>query len=208
MRLPFRIHLTNRYYRPVQVRIGGCDIHILIAVSALMTTLTSAAQTTSPVPRFEDYPVTEIFQGTPVGPILATADQRLFRTRIREGVTKGIGVERDGGLERPGPNFSGHYIIVTWGCGSPCIMMAIVDAKNGKVYRSPMTDSLQVSWLDGGPWLPRVQFRLDSRLMILTPTPALAKGPIYIHYFVWQGNRWTLICKVPCGPKGSEADCG
>lgn len=29
------------------------------------------------------------------------------------------------------PNFAGHFIIVSWGCGSPCQMNAIIDVKTG-----------------------------------------------------------------------------
>ena len=43
-------------------------------------------------PRFEDYPVTETFTGTPAAPILDTSEQRMFRTRIRNGALKGEGV--------------------------------------------------------------------------------------------------------------------
>lgn len=83
--------------------------------------------------------MTEIFRGTPAAPILVTVDQRLFRTRIREGVAKGTGVLRDG-KEQPGPNFAGHYIVVRWPCGSPCGMMAIVDAETGKFYSPPISE--------------------------------------------------------------------
>ena len=147
-------------------------------------------------PQFEDYPVTEIFKGKPVAPVPATAEQRLYRTRIREGVSMGIGVERDGKEDQPGPNFAGHYIIITFGCGSPCILMAMVDAVTGKVYNSPMAQGLQMSWLDGGPWLPKVEFRQNSRLLIMEPCPNLARGPIYTHYFVCENNRWNLIRKI------------
>ena len=37
------------------------------------------------------------------------------------------------------PNFAGHYIIVTWGCGSPCQMNSIIDAITGKVIFSIST---------------------------------------------------------------------
>ena len=44
------------------------------------------------LPTFDDYPVREVFNRTPHPPILTTPEQRLFRTRIREGVEKGWGV--------------------------------------------------------------------------------------------------------------------
>jgi hypothetical protein len=172
----------------------------MLALNAIAQTKTSPQP---PTPRFEDYPITEVFRGTPAAPVLATPQQRLFRTMIRTG---GQGAYGDGKAE-PGPNFAGHYIIVTWNCGSPCTMMAIVDAVTGTVYNSPMTNNLQMSWLDGGPWLPQVQFRRNSRLVIMTPVPAMAKRPIFTHYFLWKDNQWILLRKVPCGPKGSPTGC-
>src|ERR1700722_13939823 len=73
-------------------------------------------------PRFEDYPVTELFTGTPATPILSTPKQRMYRTRIRNGVLKGEGVFGDGRTERPRPNFAGHYIVVEVMCGAPCTL--------------------------------------------------------------------------------------
>jgi hypothetical protein len=95
------------------------------AMVALVMSVRSVAQTKAPkqtdvqAPRFEEYPVTDIFHGIPAAPKLTTPMERLYRTRIREGVTKGIGVMKEG-IEQAGPNFAGHYIVVTWGCGSPC----------------------------------------------------------------------------------------
>jgi hypothetical protein len=77
------------------------------------------------IPRFEDYPVTAIFKGVPAPPKLRPVD-RLFRTRIREGVAKG-------------PNFAGHYTIADWGCGTGCVSIAIVDASDGRIYDAPFT---------------------------------------------------------------------
>jgi hypothetical protein len=89
----------------------------MLLISMVAISLSAGAQDTSATnpPRFEDYPVTEIFKGKPVAPVLATAEQRLYRTRIREGVSRGVGVERDGKEDQPGSNFAGHYIIITFG---------------------------------------------------------------------------------------------
>ena len=95
---------------------------------------------TSRVPRFEDYPIDSVYSGKPAEPILVTPEERRFRTVIRRGVTKGWGVE-DGVTRKeiagPGPNFAGHYAIVQWGCGSPCLLAAIVDLVNGRVLPPP-----------------------------------------------------------------------
>lgn len=181
------------------------------ATVALMMSLNAVAQTKAPkqtaVPRFENYLVTDIFHGTPADPQLTTPTERLFRTRIREGVTKGSGVMREG-KEQPGPNFAGHYIVIEWGCGSPCGMMAIVNALTGKVYSPPispegfMLPSLPLK-VPGDPnaFVPsvaEVEFRVNSALMIIEANPDPSKGRInYMNYFLWKNNQWTLLRRVP-----------
>ena len=89
------------------------------------------------IPKFEDYPESEIFTSAAANPRLITAEERSYRTRIREGASKGAGVLRDG-IEQQGPNFAGHYIAIVWG---PCEMMAIVDAKTGQIYYAPLSEN-------------------------------------------------------------------
>jgi hypothetical protein len=122
-------------------------------------------------PRFEDYPVTETFKSTPALPEIVTPEERLYRTMIRQGVSKGWGVE-DGitgkEMKGPGPSFAGHYIIVTWGCGSPCLMAAIVDLKTGRIFPPPFHHGPGHSYFQV-PWLPTskaLDYRLNSRLLI------------------------------------------
>ena len=166
-----------------------------------------------PPPRFEDYPVKEIFKGTPARPVLATTEELRFRTVIRQGVTKGWGVvDAATGKEmpRPGPNFAGHYVLITWGCGSPCLMAAIVDAVTGRVYPMPYDHDrpghsyFQVPW--EFPATP-LDYRLDSRLLIANICEAEVAlhlgaqvgyqsqncGP---HYFLMGNDELTLIHRV------------
>lgn len=86
----------------------------------------------------------DIFTGTPAPPILATPEQRMYRTRIRNGVLKGEGVVADSETKRlltkPETNFAGKYVVIIWGCGSQCVMMAVVDTATGIVYKPPLTD--------------------------------------------------------------------
>ena len=111
----------------------------------------------------------------------------------------------EGQLERPGPNFAGHYIIVEIGCGSPCVVMAIVDALTGRIYNPPMSEGLAVPHLGGGPWLPAVEFRLDSSLTIMRPCPN--RGPVDDHYFLWKDNQWQLIRRIQHAQPRSDPFC-
>jgi len=164
------------------------------------------AQTRSTrLPTFEDYPVKEIFGGVPEPPILITPEQHRYRTRIRDGVEKGWGVWINGGQEqnRPGPNLAGHYIVIVWGCGAPCMMMAVADAETGAVYNPPVS-------ADGGLFLPLLGFpvsgsrnpelayRRDSQLMIIKATPDWDKpdAQSYTFYFLLRNKEWKLLRRV------------
>jgi hypothetical protein len=167
------------------------------------------------LPKFEDYPVKEIFTGTPAAPILATPQQRLYRTRIREGVAKGAGVWRDG-QEQPGPNFAGHYFVIRWMCGSPCGMTAIVDARTGQIYNPPISEDDgggQMPFLlpevilpdvkTGAPWVADLEYRLNSRLMVVKAYDQTQQEN-YVHYFLWTNNRWTLLRRAPLAPSPNK----
>jgi hypothetical protein len=178
---------------------------------SLALTPTASAQAANQLPRFEDYRVTNVFTGTPAFPVLVTADQKRFRTQIQEGVTKGIGVMRDG-KEQAGANFAGHYIVVEWSCGSPCGMLAIVDAATGKVYAPPISDGFLLPPMPATdpdnpnrfiPWVAEVDFRLGSELMIISANPNLSKSRVnYAHYFLWESNQWKLLRRIPMEPVG------
>ena len=44
-----------------------------------------------------------------------------------------------------GPNFAGAYTVVTWGCGTACKVIAVVDARNGNVAFAPGAASAGVT---------------------------------------------------------------
>jgi ankyrin repeat protein len=141
----------------------------------------------SRAPRFEDFPVARIYKGAPARVDLSSNPlARAYRTRIREGARKG-------------PNFAGHYTVVTWGCGSNCEVNAIVDAPTGLVY-------------DGFGDERGADFKINSNLMIADPgRPAddntdnpTIKLPV--RYYVWQENRFTLIYEQSCSD--TERECG
>src|SRR5215217_5907367 len=95
------------------------------------------------LPRFENYPVREDFRGK-IAPVkLTSSAARMYRTMLR-------------GSAKQGVNFAGHYIIVTWGCGSDCHSFAIIDAKTGNVYFSDL-----ISFVGGQLYQEedRLQFR-------------------------------------------------
>src|SRR3712207_314367 len=72
------------------------------------------------LPRFEDYSVGTIYRGNNA-PVKLDEDSRAFRTRLREAT-------------REKPNFAGRFIVTAWGCGTGCVLGAVIDASTGKVY--------------------------------------------------------------------------
>jgi hypothetical protein len=190
----------------------------LFAVTAFFSVLLASAQGTEPAksqiedaPRFEDFPVTEIFRGAPAAPLLITPGERLYRTRIRNGVSKGEGVWRDK-IQQPGVNFAGHYIIVGWMCGSPCGMMAVIDALTGRVYKPPISgddegrESFMLPWVvlpdakTGAPWVANSEYRPTSSLFIMKVNDVLKDQENYTHYFLWKNNQWNLLWRIPMEP--------
>ena len=161
----------------VPVRIVRCAALVISTVGTLH--VARSQQPANRVPRFEDYPVTEVFTRSPHSPISFTPEQRMFRTVIRQGVEKGWGVWINGewGKEqnRPGPNFAGHFIVIIWGCGSGCIEMAISDAATGVIYDPPVSEGgftlPMLIFPNSVGRAPDTEWRRDSRLMIIKATP-------------------------------------
>ena len=159
------------------------------------------------LPRFEDYPVTDFFTREPVAPKLVTPQDQSYAAQLRDGVENGYGVFRDG-KEQKGPNFAGNLIVIQWGCGAPCLRMAVVDARTGEVHYPPVSfegvgkPSFDLPLLAPDQSVgqnPEVQFRLNSSLMVIRATPNSNQSghASYTFYFQWKANGWTLLRKVP-----------
>ncbi len=177
----------------------------VLVVFALGAAFASAQQGTN-TPRFEDYPVKEIFKGKPAEPILTTPEQRRYRTRIREGALKGrdlwSGSSRNW-IKVSGPNFAGHYFLIRWGCGSQCVMMAIIDAETGRVYGSPLSiagSELFVP-LDNLSDM-EIEFRRDSSLMVLRNAcrDFRNRKSCGRYYFNWSDNHFVLLKFIYVNP--------
>jgi hypothetical protein len=146
-------------------------------VIASIVILPALAFGESSVPRFADHRV-EIYGGAkaPLQMRRGTKEWK-YRTVISEGY-------RNGSVD-----FAGHYVVVTWGCGTSCLMWAFVDALNGAVY---MLDFASTG----------ADYRADSALIIANPPSnpedcvgmegsffdALCRGD-YAQYYRWNGGK-------------------
>lgn len=128
---------------------------------------------------FADHPGAARFTGRNATPMPATTEARRFRTMIRDGA-------------RQKPNFDGHYVVTTWGCGSDCEMGAIIDAHSGKVVLLPVVAG---SPQDANPHWGHFEYRLDSRLLVMNGMIG-EEPPMGAHYFTFDGSRLTLFKTV------------
>ena len=158
----------------------------VLAAALLATTVCGAektprAQSKPPrVPRFEDYPVKEVYRGRPAAVRLDSRRARLFRTRLRED-------------SRRGPNFAGRYAFVFWGCGTGCAQSGLVDLKTGRVYFPPL-EYHDIPAAEDEQARRRV-FRPDSRLLVLTQS--YYNGRDYTaYYYLFDRGRFRLLRKA------------
>src|SRR4029453_14494804 len=105
------------------------------------------------LPQFAAYPAPLAHPGKNAEPDLSTQEARSFRTRLREAAK-----------ERP--NFAGQYILTTWGCGTSCVMGAVIDAQSGRVTFLPATVCCLSMAVDDG--FSPVAARLTGRLIRLS----------------------------------------
>jgi hypothetical protein len=180
-------------------------VPIILIWAALSPVPTWAQPASASTSRFEDYPVTEMFTGTPAEPILATPETRRYRTRIRNGVSTGSDVWIGTGKnlrKSAGPNFAGSYFVISWGCGSQCGMMATVDAKTGAIYEPPLSrkGSLYVP-LDNLSNM-EIDLRPDSSLLILRNACRDFKNrdSCGTYFFNWGDHRFALVKFVMVDP--------
>ena len=145
--------------------------------------------------RFEDYPATPLFRGTPAHPRFVTPGQRQFRTAIEDEA-------------KQGPNFAGRFRLVEWGCGTGCISIAVVDLLSGIVSDGPFGRLPKATIYLGPPPDPDTTglfFRSDSRLLIASGCPNWKDCGVY--YYDWNGISFRLITFAASGPGGDLTPC-
>lgn len=132
-----------------------------------MTSLLTLSGDTAVKPRFETYRAPVLRNQKPKLK-LNTNDARLYRTRLRSGVKKGI-------------RFGGHYAVAEWGCGTACTTMALIDQRSGTVHFSGIQGC-------------NLEYYRDSRLLRVSSLfDCLSEGDGDDEYFVWNGKRFLVI---------------
>jgi len=143
-------------------------------VGAVLSTPSGPPQVPS-VPAFADYAVDSVYHGSLAPVDLASSPKaRRFRTVLRRGAEEG-------------PNYAGHLTVVTWGCGTSCIDVALVDARTGRVTPSPIGAGYGV------------QHHLDSRLLVIDRVPCsdTSWAAPYAVFLEWTGRALRILDSLP-----------
>jgi len=164
--------------RPVVTRVAEKPVLMLCVFMLLSGAGQTFAQgtTSSTLDLFPKYPVRSTFKGKPTPPVLSSSDAREFRTKIREGVAKGV-------------VFAGHYEVAVWGCGSGCLSFAVIDAFTGKVTFFPASVSQK---REAGE---RLTYRRNSKAIHIIGS--LNEKDSADRWYVWDGNAFNLISERP-----------
>jgi hypothetical protein len=119
--------------------------------------------------KFEDYPIKEIYKGE-----IAKVD---FRNNPQNNTAwKAI---ENGASE--GPNFAGHFVVISWNCGYSCQNSAIVNNETGKIIKSDIITTNGLS------------YKIDSSLFIIGALNHPEEG---IEYYEVKDDKLNLICKI------------
>ncbi|MCR0983115.1 hypothetical protein [Roseomonas populi] len=132
-------------------------------------------------PRFEDFPAVTS-PPTRNAPLTLTPRDRHYRTRLRAAAA-----------ERP--NFAGHYVLTTWGCGTECLYGAAVNLRTGRVTFLPFATCCVGEAPNGDERM--VAFRQDSTLLVLLGMRDERGGDIGSHYYRMQGDRLVHLRSTP-----------
>src|SRR5262249_31492183 len=103
---------------------------------------------------------------------------RTYRTALRQEV-------------KEQPDFAGHYTLVQIGCGAGCVIVAIVEARSGRVF---FPGALRQIHSAGWGHEPRgAEYRLSSRLLVVHGQVNSEEAPNGLSYFEWTGRQLKLL---------------
>ena len=131
------------------------------------------------VPHFADYPVkaASVRVARPIVPKNWDEDPRL---RLLDSVPRGSRT-----------NFAGPHYMAVWGCGTACVVGAIVDARTGRIIPLPTVSG----WKEVHDDFQGIAFRNDSRLVVMSGERN-EKGYMGQHFYLFENGRLTFLKTV------------
>ena len=126
-----------------------------------------------PAPKFEQFSVARERVRKPIAVKLTDEKSLRYATRLREFANRQ-------------PNFAGHFILASWGCGASCVITATINAQTGEVVWLPFT----VCCWNADVSKP-LEFHADSRLLIVHGSRNETGNGTYD--YVFDGRQFTLL---------------
>lgn len=143
-------------------------------------------------PQFEDFPVKNVYRGTPAKiDFQSNPEAREYRTRLTQAA-------------KCPPDFAGHYAVASWGCGSSCQSFTFIDSRTGAVLDSAGREGATRG----------ADFRLNSRLFIENPPTnenAYSDDPtstVGVSYYEMREGKLVPIFGQACRVEGNRQKCG
>lgn len=93
--------------------------------------------------KFEAFPVSAV-SAKALGKIDWKSNPSLADGRSKEAIQAVVGQK---------PDFAGHFVVTSFGCGTGCQSTAFIDVNDGKIYKSPMqfpSDKADLPKVSGG----------------------------------------------------------
>lgn len=148
-----------------------------VVLVCMLTFLSANAAPESRVPQYTEYPAHSAYRGKAADVVLSTAEEKMFRTRLRD-------------ASRETANFAGEYVLTTWGCGTSCIHGAVVSLRTGRVVFLPGTICCGEG--DG----ERLEFRLNSRLLVAAGV--INENSVHgAHFYEFTGRTFKHLTTIP-----------
>lgn len=109
-------------------------------------------------------------------------------------------------------NFAGHYIVTTWGCGTQCRVISLIDKKTGNVFNDRQLSNVINSSAGDANYPSDVinqlhsfslDFNIDSNLMIVWGCVGdeCSSSTEGVSYFLWEHDKFRKIFHVPLNGK-------
>jgi hypothetical protein len=129
------------------------------------------------IPSFSFYPA-PLYNGRNA-PVVLSRETSTYRTRLIE-------------ASHSAPNFAGRFVLTAWGCGTSCLMGAVIDVSTGHATMLPFTVCCSNP---ASEQFRAINFRLDSRLIAFAGMRN-EEEPMGTHYYEFDGHNFKFIKTV------------
>ena len=131
-------------------------------------------------PRFQKFPSKIIPTGKKSKLDISNPTAKEYRTVLRSWL-------------KSGPNFNSIYSVATWGCGTGCIQLAIINCETGSVIFPSNFNAIDVGHVYYKESTNVISFNLKSRLIVLSGALDEDKSRYGIHYYQLINEKLVLV---------------